>query len=58
MEDEPTTGILKANNWTLDQALDRFADRTHAALRAARKTPTVWQEMVRRSLYVLGEQNF
>ena len=58
MEDEPTTAVLDANNWTLDQALDNFANRTHAALRAARKTPTVWQEMVRSPLYVISGQNF
>jgi hypothetical protein len=48
-EDQPTRLKLEEYGWTLDQALDDFTRRTHAALIDAQKTPLVWQEMVRTS---------
>ncbi|ODN91414.1 hexosaminidase [Cryptococcus wingfieldii CBS 7118] len=46
LKDGPTARDLKNNDWTLDDALDRFTAVTHAPIRAAGKTPVVWQEMV------------
>ena len=31
------------DGWTLEQALDRFTQATHGALRSLGKTPVVWQ---------------
>ena len=47
MNDKETKVTLEEKRWTLDQALDRFSNKSHDALRRLRKTPTVWQEMVR-----------
>lgn len=47
MNDKHTTEILKEKGWNLDQALAKFTNQSHDALRRSRKTPTVWQEMVR-----------
>ncbi|KAL1405292.1 Glucosamine-6-phosphate isomerase (Glucosamine-6-phosphate deaminase) (GNPDA) (GlcN6P deaminase) [Vanrija albida] len=44
-EDAPTQAVLKANNWTLEDALKNFTVQTHDTLRGAGKTPVVWEEM-------------
>ncbi|WVQ81171.1 hypothetical protein IAT38_003293 [Cryptococcus sp. DSM 104549] len=46
LTDKHTTASLKANNWSIDDALDHFTAVTHAPIRKAGKTPVVWQEMV------------
>ena len=46
LEDEPTTRMLEANGWTLNDAIDQFTSKTHGTIRKRRKTPVVWQEMV------------
>ncbi|ORX40209.1 putative beta-hexosaminidase precursor [Kockovaella imperatae] len=46
MEDEETATTLKSKGWTLEKALDNFTEQTHAVVRANKKTPLVWQEMV------------
>ena len=45
-QDAATQADLKASGRTLEQALDVFTQRTHAAIRAEGKTPAVWEEMV------------
>ncbi|EJD50624.1 N-acetylhexosaminidase [Auricularia subglabra TFB-10046 SS5] len=45
-KDSVTQAALKTKNQTLEQALNAFTQRTHAALAAAGKTPVVWEEMV------------
>lgn len=46
LEDGPTLEALAANDWTLNDALRVFTNKTHATLRERGITPTVWQEMV------------
>jgi hexosaminidase len=46
-EDAETQRDLAKKGWTLDDALDRFVNETHAPIWAASKTSVVWQEMVR-----------
>ncbi|CDO72185.1 Glycoside Hydrolase Family 20 protein [Trametes cinnabarina] len=45
-QDPDTQADLKATGRTLEQALDVFTQKTHAAIRAEGKTPAVWEEMV------------
>ncbi|KAH9850194.1 N-acetylhexosaminidase [Lenzites betulinus] len=44
--DAPTQAALNASGSTLEQALNVFTQKTHAALEAKGKTPVVWEEMV------------
>ncbi|KAJ3566880.1 hypothetical protein NP233_g6720 [Leucocoprinus birnbaumii] len=44
-KDTQTQQDLKSQNKTLEQVLDTFTQATHSALRAAGKTPVVWEEM-------------
>ena len=44
--DADTQADLKASGRTIEQALDVFTQRTHAAIMAEGKTPAVWEEMV------------
>ncbi|KAI1788841.1 N-acetylhexosaminidase [Ganoderma leucocontextum] len=44
--DAPTQASLKKSGETLEQALDKFTQTTHNALKAKGKTPVVWEEMV------------
>lgn len=44
--DQPTQRVLKANGWTLNDALKNFTAETHGTLLSAKRTPMVWQEMV------------
>lgn len=46
MDDRITVASLKEKGWTLDEALDHFIGEVHRPIRAAGKTPVVWQEMV------------
>ncbi|KAK0487111.1 N-acetylhexosaminidase [Armillaria novae-zelandiae] len=45
-EDAATQADLSASGQTFTQALSSFTESTHSALRAAGKTPVVWEEMV------------
>lgn len=45
-EDPETQAILKASDFTLEEALNTFVMGTHGALLKAGKTPAVWEEMV------------
>lgn len=44
--DDVVQGTLNKTGQTLEQALDTFTQKTHAALLESGKTPVVWQEMV------------
>ncbi|KAI0049453.1 glycoside hydrolase family 20 protein [Auriscalpium vulgare] len=44
--DPATQQALNASGQTLEQALNVFTQKTHAAIEAAGKTPVVWEEMV------------
>ncbi|KAK0201564.1 beta-hexosaminidase [Desarmillaria ectypa] len=44
--DNVTQADLAARGITITQALDSFTESTHGALRAAGKTPVVWEEML------------
>ncbi|OSC97997.1 glycoside hydrolase family 20 protein [Trametes coccinea BRFM310] len=46
VQDPETQADLKATGRSLEQALDVFTQKTHAAIRAEGKTPAVWEEMV------------
>ncbi|KAI1788839.1 beta-hexosaminidase [Ganoderma leucocontextum] len=45
-QDAETQADLKSAGQTLEQALDVFTQKTHAAIEAVGKTPAVWEEMV------------
>ncbi len=45
-DDAVTQADLSASGQTFTQALSSFTESTHKALRAAGKTPVVWEEMV------------
>ena len=45
-EDDVVQGTLNKTGQTLEQALDIFTQKTHAALLESGKIPVVWQEMV------------
>ncbi|KAG9103012.1 N-acetyl-glucosamine-6-phosphate deacetylase [Ceratobasidium sp. 370] len=45
-EDQPTQDELKKQGITIEGALDKFTNVTHAAVRSAGRTPVVWEEMV------------
>ncbi|KAF9568748.1 N-acetylhexosaminidase [Agrocybe pediades] len=45
-KDEQTQAELTAQNKTIDSALDAFTQASHKALKAAGKTPVVWEEML------------
>ncbi|QRV77723.1 beta-hexosaminidase [Ceratobasidium sp. AG-Ba] len=45
-EDQPTQDELKKQGITIEGALDKFTNLTHAAVRTAGRTPVVWEEMV------------
>lgn len=55
MDDAQTVAELRANGWTLDQALDNFVGKVYPAVTGAGKTPVVWQEMA--SLHLLASQD-
>ncbi|KAA1473838.1 hypothetical protein DENSPDRAFT_882330 [Dentipellis sp. KUC8613] len=44
--DEETQQTLNSTGQTLEQALDKFTQASHAALEKEGKTPVVWEEMV------------
>ncbi|THH17264.1 hypothetical protein EW146_g3514 [Bondarzewia mesenterica] len=45
-QDAETQATLNQTGQTLEQALDKFTQTTHAALEKLGKTPVVWEEMV------------
>ncbi|KAG8770215.1 N-acetyl-glucosamine-6-phosphate deacetylase [Ceratobasidium sp. 428] len=45
-EDQPTQDELKKQGITIEGALNKFTNVTHAAVRSAGRTPVVWEEMV------------
>ncbi|KAG8734073.1 N-acetyl-glucosamine-6-phosphate deacetylase [Ceratobasidium sp. 414] len=45
-EDQSVQNKLKEQNIPIDDALDKFTNVTHAAVRSAGRTPVVWEEMV------------
>ncbi|KAF8479979.1 N-acetylhexosaminidase [Gautieria morchelliformis] len=45
-QDNETQAELKASGQTLEQALNTFTQAIHSTLKAAGKTPVVWEEMV------------
>lgn len=44
-QDAETQADLKSAGQTLEQALDVFTQKTHAAIEAVGKTPAVWEGM-------------
>jgi hexosaminidase len=42
-DDQQTQASLQASGQTLEQALDKFTQKNHAALRAQGKSAVVWQ---------------
>lgn len=44
-EDPTTSGALLTKNTTLDDLLSAFVEGVHHELRAAGKTPVVWEEV-------------
>lgn len=45
-QDPVTQADLKASGRTIEEALDVFTQKTHAAIMLEGKTPAVWEEMV------------
>ncbi|KAG8730538.1 N-acetyl-glucosamine-6-phosphate deacetylase [Ceratobasidium sp. 414] len=45
-QDRSTQNELKEQKIPIDDALDKFTNVTHAAVRSAGRTPVVWEEMV------------
>ena len=47
--DAETQAALNVTGMTIEQVLDNFTQATHGALRAAGKTPVVWEGTYRRT---------
>ena len=44
--DKPTQEALKRRNFTMEDAMNSFTGTVHQPIRAANRTPVVWQEAV------------